>query len=63
MKGTVLGDMEQGEGIRDLRDKGKGTRDEEERIKGKTEVEFDTKDQVLFAYLQTCIHVNLHTCI
>ena len=37
MKGTVLGDKEQG-----IRDKGKG-------IKGKTEVEFDTEDQVLFS--------------
>ena len=43
--------MEQGVWIRDLRDKGKGIRDEEERIKGKTEVEFDTKDQVLLSLL------------
>ena len=35
MKGTVLGEKEQGVGIRD-----KG-------IKGKTELEFDTEDQVL----------------
>ena len=34
MKGTVIGDKEQGVGI-----------------KGKTEVEFDTEDQVLFDYL------------
>ena len=41
MKGTVLGEKEQGLGIRE---KGKGK-------KGKTEVEFDTEDQVLFSYL------------
>ena len=40
MKGTVLGDKEQGVGIRD---------------KGKTEVELDTEDQVLFVLL-------LHLC-
>ena len=38
LKGTALGDKEQGVGIRD-----KGC-----RIKGETEVEFDTEDQVLF---------------
>ena len=38
MKGTVLGDKEQGVGIRD---KGYGIMD-------KTKVEFDAEDQVLF---------------
>ena len=45
VKGTVLGDKERG------RDKGYGIRDKGkgDGIKGKTEVEFDTEDQVLYS--------------